>query len=70
MKKKSLKSLSLQKSNVATITGGLQDQQAANAISAICPSVTITIKTIHSLNPAVCVTRSCGTRCMSVCVTC
>ena len=73
MKKKSLKSLSLKKSNVANISGGLQDGQAnqqQNAISFIgCPNGTI-ILTIHSINPMTCLTPSCGSNCKSWCVDC
>mgnify|MGYP006914252009 CR=1 FL=1 len=65
MKKKSLKSLSLKKSNVANITGGTQDTQANqgnNAISSICPNPTI-ILTVHSAFPWDCRTLSCITDC-------
>lgn len=72
MKKKSLKSLSLKKSNIATISGGLQDGQAnepLQALSAGCPLSTI-ILTIHSNNPMVCETQCCVSRCKSWCVDC
>ena len=73
MKKKSLKSLSLKKSNVAHIAGGLQDaqaNQAQNAVSLLaCPSPTIVL-TLHTNLPMICVTRCCLSRCESWCVDC
>jgi hypothetical protein len=62
MKKKSLKSLSLKKSNVAQISGGAQDQQAQEAISLACP-LTTTILTIHTIDPWRCPTMSCNSIC-------
>ncbi|KAB8151740.1 hypothetical protein EZY14_017715 [Kordia sp. TARA_039_SRF] len=63
MKKKSLKSLSLTKSKVATISGGLKDGQAEQAITLIgCPSGT-TILTIHTIDPWRCQTMSCNSIC-------
>jgi len=65
MKKKSLKSLSLKKSNVANISGGLKDgqaNQAQNALSVGCPISTIVL-TIHSNLPWECRTLSCNTIC-------
>lgn len=63
MKKKSFKSLSLKKSNVANITGGAQSGQAQNAISALaCPTVT-TITVVHTVFPWDCPTMSCNSIC-------
>ncbi|MEM6687333.1 MAG: hypothetical protein AAF617_16255 [Bacteroidota bacterium] len=63
MKKKSLKSLSLKKSNVAQITGGAQDGQAQNAASAVaCPTIG-TILTVHTIFPWDCTSMSCLTGC-------
>ncbi|EDP97625.1 hypothetical protein U8527_04710 [Kordia algicida OT-1] len=65
MKKKTLKSLSLKKSNVANISGGLQNgqaDQAQNAISLACPNPTIVL-TVHSILPWDCKTVSCNSIC-------
>lgn len=65
MKKKSLKSLSLKKSNVASISGGLKDgaaDQQQNAISLVCPNPTIVL-TVHSILPWDCITVSCNSIC-------
>ncbi|MBC8756658.1 hypothetical protein H2O64_18440 [Kordia sp. YSTF-M3] len=65
MKKKSLKSLSLKKSNVANISGGLQDgaaNQAQNALSVGCPLTFATV-TIHTIDPWRCPTMSCNSIC-------
>jgi len=72
MKKKTINALSLKKSNVANISGGLQNaqaQQAQQAISAACPLSTIVL-TIHSINPMICETQCCNSRCKSWCVDC
>lgn len=72
MKKKNLKSLSFKKSNVANITGGLQDgeaNQAQNAVTLGCPLTTITL-TIHSISPLVCETQCCRSKCESWCISC
>jgi hypothetical protein len=66
MKKKSLTSLSLKKSNVANISGGLQDgvahqaQQAPNPITGQigCPGPSGTV-TIASDNGTACITKFC-----------
>ena len=63
MKKKSLRSLSLKKSNVANISGGLADGQAQDAASALaCPNPTIVL-TVHSILPWDCKTVSCYSKC-------
>jgi hypothetical protein len=62
MKKKSLKSLSLKKSQIAQISGGLKDGQAQQAATLVCPSGT-TILTVHTVDPWRCPTMSCNSIC-------
>ena len=72
MKKKSLKSLSLKKSKVASISGGLansqaQAQQAQSddhplTFTVTLPSGTI-ILTMHTIDPWRCRTMSCNSKC-------
>jgi len=64
MKKKSLKSLSLKKSNVATIAGGLQNgqaqqQQQHQTYQAITDRVGCPPFTIISMSPRACITKFC-----------
>ena len=62
MKKKSIKSLSLKKNNVATILGGLQNAQAQQqyqTYQAITDRVGCPPLTIITMSPRACITKFC-----------